>query len=854
MPEDAKRGDHDYVDAHHPGECQPGLPPKSVFDAERAAIKERREHNKNVRDRPACSLTGLALSGGGIRSASFGLGALQALHAKSGIEGIDYLSTVSGGGYIGCALTAAMQESPAKQNTTEIQEAAEAQKTGGKFPFTNPDKYDDTDSVRHIRDFSNYLIPHGALDVVTAMGIIGRGLVANMLILLPVLLFLAWLTLLIHPTVDSLSEPKFLVWNLADGLAWLGLPVSHPLWGLRGYWFTIILAGVNILFLVLWAFVKSISVSYFWQVWFKRSREPGYSAELRNWMADVSKALFFITLTMAWLETQPFILHAMAPASTPDLSPEAAQYASSAVSGARIGKILHGWFGYLIPILAPIGAVFAFLSKYLGDIVALAKRDARWQAWVKKILAIAALWFAAIIVPSFLWLLYLQLTYFGISYPDFPYLPDWLSSFTHATPQAISELPNFVRCLVPKVAALVYLEAFVITGLVALFINPNATSLYRLYRDRLSKAFLFDPDPRRHDKYGDLQAYEPKLHEINTNLCPYPIVNAALNIEGSQYANKRGRNADFFVFTPEYTGSDATGYIGTQRIEKEETALDLGTAMAISAAAVSPDMGSLTIKPLSFTLAFLNVRLGYWLRNPYDFRQSRSLLSRLIDVRSFLLFKEMSGWITEKSSTVYLTDGGHVENLGIYSLMKRRCELIIAIDAEADPVMSFHAFLKLERYARIDLGTIIDLPWQAIRKQTLEIDKAFDVADKADKNGSAIPCSTGPHCAAGEIRYGPHETGILLYVKASLSGDEDDYILDYKRRYRDFPHETTGDQFFGEEQLEVYRALGFHIVSGLLTGETSIAVKPGPNETEGKARLRILSAVRAALLGTGAKC
>jgi hypothetical protein len=108
----------------------------------------------------------------------------------------------------------------------------------------------------------------------------------------------------------------------------------------------------------------------------------------------------------------------------------------------------------------------------------------------------------------------------------------------------------------------------------------------------------------------------PELHEIKTDFCPYPIINAALNIEGSQYANKRGRNADFFIFTPEYTGSEATGYVGTRLIEDEETALDLGSALAISGAAVSSNMGAATIRPLSLTLALLNIRVGYWLRNP----------------------------------------------------------------------------------------------------------------------------------------------------------------------------------------------------------------------------------------------
>jgi hypothetical protein len=140
--------------------------------------------------------------------------ALQAKHKDHpnvyGIEGIDYLSTVSGGGYIGCSLTATLQ------------------KTLGKIPFTNPDNYDDTDSVRHIRDFSNYLIPHGALDVATALGIIGRG--ANTVMILPVLLFCVWITLLIHPTVESLGTPIPVIQDIIKtfpGLPWF--PNSPPL-------------------------------------------------------------------------------------------------------------------------------------------------------------------------------------------------------------------------------------------------------------------------------------------------------------------------------------------------------------------------------------------------------------------------------------------------------------------------------------------------------------------------------------------------------------------------------------------------------------------------------------------------
>ena len=69
----------------------------------------------------------------------------------------------------------------------------------------------------------------------------------------------------------------------------------------------------------------------------------------------------------------------------------------------------------------------------------------------------------------------------------------------------------------------------------------------------------------------------------------------------------------------------------------------------------------------------------------------------------------------ENSETIYLTDGGHIENLGIYELLRRRCRLIIAVDAEADPEMSFRSLVALQRYARIDLGVLIYLPWAEIR-------------------------------------------------------------------------------------------------------------------------------------------
>jgi hypothetical protein len=179
-----------------------------------------------------------------------------------------------------------------------------------------------------------------------------------------------------------------------------------------------------------------------------------------------------------------------------------------------------------------------------------------------------------------------------------------------------------------------------------------------------------------------------------------------------------------------------------------------------------------------------------------------------------------------------LTDGGHIENLGIYELLRRRCKLIIAVDAEADPDMAFGSLVNLQRYARIDFGLRLDVPWAAIRDATKE------ASDNVLKTGGepADKAPHGPHCALGTIYYprkqGHKEdsdsTGVLLYVKSSLTGDENDYVIEYKRRNPSFPHETTLDQLFTEEQFEAYRNLGFHAVNNAFKHVDKVSMNPDP--------------------------
>jgi hypothetical protein len=273
-------------------------------------------------------------------------------------------------------------------------------------------------------------------------------------------------------------------------------------------------------------------------------------------------------------------------------------------------------------------------------------------------------------------------------------------------------------------------------------------------------------------------------------------------------------------------GSEATGYVASAHLEAADPNINLATAMAASGAAASANMGASTVKPLTFSLAALNVRLGYWLPNPRFAPCWTRSVSRLASIGPFYFALETFGLLNEGTRNVYLTDGGHFDNLGLYELLKRRCRLIIAVDAEADPSMNFNSFVRLQRYARIDLGVRIDLPWSTVRRSSLR------GMDGASEGSLDLARSQGPHVAVGRIEYGEHESGVLIYIKSSLSGDESDLVHDYKRRYADFPHETTLDQFFSEEQFEVYRALGFHVTKGFFTGLDTFGMF-SPNNYQG---------------------
>ena len=330
-----------------------------------------------------------------------------------------------------------------------------------------------------------------------------------------------------------------------------------------------------------------------------------------------------------------------------------------------------------------------------------------------------------------------------------------------------------------------------------LWVDINITSAHGYFRDRLSRVFLI-----RASWFGKTSSNDQlKLSELASEnpSAPYHLINTALNLAGSKVEDLPGRRSDFFMLSKRYVGSYATGYAPTPAVEKLDAQLNLGTAMAISAAAAAPNAGTTTIKPLVFLLTFLNVRLGYWLPNPWYVQATQRIRRLMVRARPgpWYLMREALGLLDATSAFVNVSDGGHMENLAIYELLRRRCKLIIVVDAECDPSLTCPSLATVIRYAQIDLGIQIDIDLSAFPAR----------ADGTSKD----------HWSVGTIDYGGGETGRLLYVKSSLTGDDEPpYVTDYRRRNVTFPHESTADQFFGEAQFESYRALGFHAMNKAL--------------------------------------
>jgi hypothetical protein len=344
-------------------------------------------------------------------------------------------------------------------------------------------------------------------------------------------------------------------------------------------------------------------------------------------------------------------------------------------------------------------------------------------------------------------------------------------------------------------------------------VDINEFSSHYLYRNRLIRCYLGASVPGRNAQpftgFSNLDNFPLTALQIPKNPTdlkdarPLPIVNTSLNVVRGKELALQSRKARSFAFTPLYGGFTRqvtggrdwqsffgpTGEACCQR-PGYKAGITLGTSIAISGAAASPNMGSYSEPSLAFLMTLFDVRLGWWMGNPR--RQSWKRGSPVIGFGRLLC--ELLGTTSDDSDYLYLSDGGHFENLAIYELVRRRCKLIVACDASCDENYKFADLHNAMERCCTDFGVSITLEDEDLLKPT----------------GPQDQVRSKRHFLTGTIHYpgSPGEQGKIIYIKSTLVAGDPEDVLAYSKVNPHFPHDTTANQWFDEAHFENYRALG----------------------------------------------
>jgi hypothetical protein len=346
----------------------------------------------------------------------------------------------------------------------------------------------------------------------------------------------------------------------------------------------------------------------------------------------------------------------------------------------------------------------------------------------------------------------------------------------------------------PKVIAVFALACLGFSALMSRYVNINTFSLQGMYRARLVRAYLGASNPRREASTftGFGRGDDIPIADLNRTQRPLHVVNVTLNLVAGRRLAWQQRKAESFTISPMHCGS----HDHYRPSSKYGGGITLGTAVAISGAAASPNMGYHSSPVVGFIMTLFNARLGSWLGNPGP-PGAHTWTNPGPRFAAAMLVREALGRTTDQRPYVYLSDGGHFENLGIYEMVRRRCRMIVVIDGGCDPDRQYADLGNALRKIRIDLRIPIE----------------FDDALAKGLRGQSR------RCAVGTIRYsevdGPDTDGTIIYLKPMLLGSEPPDVASYAATHPAFPHESTADQWFDESQTESYRMLGLLTVDQL---------------------------------------
>lgn len=757
---------------------------ETVIEAEREKIKLRRRRCGLAEGNPASDSVGLALSGGGVRSATYNLGLLQALHEADILKRVDYLSTVSGGGYIGASLTRHLNYWPTDHDSSGGTEPP----IQTRFPFPR-DKPEDP-VVPWLRSHASYLTPGRGLNGLALAAAIIRGVLVSLLILGPILLAAMWL----------------LAWRWPDSLDNGARPWVILLLGLGGL------------------------PAFYYAVIYKLTEYHRETAEYRKgweafaWLLTIGIGVYFLygippdNAIWSWPPACVILLvlglgflikYVVGNILLTGLSTTRGRLAAggyayfSAEYGYLLGfALLFGFFGSLpwIYQLLTSDNVNKYLEfNQISAAITAGGSISTAIGWAKRGKKGELSNFTMFFVQLGLALLVFALVV-GLFH---------VADLIHRNYTIIGNLVLIVIGLIASLA----------TSLVA---DINYVSMHRYYGDRLLDTYLRSPDKQEDEdkkKRNDASEYCMKDIDVTKSGAPYPIINCNLVTTGSTDIDTRYRlrRGDNFIFSPLYIGANATGYADNQAEYR------LATAMAVSGAAVDPHTGEAHSWALRFLMSLLNVRLGYWILHPRHFGPRKAFRDYVKDswwngswdyvkdswwnfFRDYvqgswlwLILTEIMRGPREDTDFIRLSDGGHFENLGLYELVRRKCQWIIVSDAGADKNWKFGDIARAIERVRVDFGAEVN------------IDLGPLIPDGTSGN-SARPFSIGSIIYNDKTK----SRGTIIYVKTTLFCGLPADVFGYRSANQDFPNESTLNQFFTEVQFEAYRELGYQAGKTLL--------------------------------------
>ncbi len=636
-------------------------------------------------------ISGLALSGGGIRSATFSLGVIQVLQKQGYLEAFDYLSTVSGGGYLGAYLTGSI----ARQNIqndlelpdSSIEKPQQKSEQDARAKIYSDFDLSESSRVRHLRNNSKYLVSLSAMPI-RVLGILLNGLLASTLALASIAALCGLLLFGVNEWIAPYVE------RVIQSLPLLKINPNET----------------YVVFQLIAILSAAALIAYFITRPLLRWPRLNPRVVLDKLSLVVGFVLFaaLLAIVIVWLSETKNIARLALPAGAFSMLLTPAVFGFFMAS-----KFLKQWGPKMLSLLAFLIGPFVFVA-----LSATAYSIARWNGYALIMLTLAAC----------IWLTLLNVNYGGIR------------SF---------------------------------------------------YRNRLAECYGKEPG----DPHSATSVALSKLPER-----PYHLINAVINAPISTNIELRGRDCDFFVFSKYQIGSRLTGYQATESVELADRKLDLMTAVAISGAAASTNMGRRTMQKFRFLLTLFNIRLGYWFKQNPPVKESKGLIDYLRMISEITpwpnathLTREALGWLDECGKYVNLSDGGHIENLAVYELLRRRTRFIVCVDGGNEPDMSCFDLMRLQRYAKIDFGIELEFDLSDL---TLQIEKRI-----TPSYGTMVkiiyPSDTNQACI-----------GWMLFLKLTTIGTESNSVKDYQRTHPIFPHESTADQFFDEDQFEAYRQLG----------------------------------------------